>query len=392
MNEKIKKIDFNINDDETKIESYNINDIGYYLGSSDQWREKHVNDTNNIYNKAKENLPALFKGDTFFRTAKLSLPREKMNVVNEKYGTKTIRDIKKADWIITSENYINSLIDQTWDTLISSDKLITSIKAHPDKNGMNTDQENSLIMDLEEDCFIIINNGYYHSYNKNKNKPNYLDFFDRMDNLDKSRGYHTYCPMVSKHQWEYMLNNVNDIILDIYINKLATEDSVVIDTETYRSLCSMFKGKDTENYTLGMEIMANCNVEESKGFLALLFFRFENKFKEAKAWNHVNFKTIKTRFEKYALQYSRSHVSPYSQFIEHLVKENGLTVFVMEAVLDTVYNHVIKQSFGIDVDSVFELNRSNLKLKDKYAQKCIDKNIGEVLKEESKLINMDLPF
>lgn len=392
MNEKIKKISLNVDNNDKKIESYDIYEMGYYLGSSDQWREKHVNDTNNIYNKAKENLPTLFKGNTFYRTAKLSLPREKMNVVNEKYGTKTIRDIKKANWIITSENYINSLIDQTWDTLISSDKLIALVKAHLGKNGMDTDQENSLIIDLEkEDCFFIINNGYYH--NSSKKQPNYLDFFNRIEDLDKSRGYHTYCPIKCKTEWDYMLNNINDIILDVYLNKLATEDSVIVDTETYNSLCSMFKGNDTENYTLAMEIMANCNVEKSKGFLALLFFRFENKFKEAKAWNHVNFKTIKTRFEKYALQYSRSHVSPYNQFIEHLVEEKGLTIFVMEAVLDTVYNQVIKQSFGIDMNSVFELNRSNLKLKDEYAKKCIDKNIGEVLKEESKLVLTDkLPF
>jgi len=143
-------------------------------------------------------------------------------------------------------------------------------------------------------------------------------------------------------------------------------------------------------------MLANCNVEESRGFVALLFFRFcENKFKGTKSWNHVNFKTVRNRFEKFSLTWSRHHTSPYDQFITQLVKdEKGLTTFVMESILDTVYDEVIRDSFGIKTASVFEFKRTDLKLKKEYADKCIDRNIGEVLMEETikAAITDDLPF
>ena len=388
--EKIKTLDLRENGDETKIESFVLSTKGYHLGSSDQWREKYVTDRDNIEKAAELNTPAINKGETFYRTSKLSLPREKMNVVNEKYETRTIRDIKKASWIITSSNYLSSLTNTMWDALHSSSSFIASLKAYTGKNGMSLDIENQLIEKLEaEECVLVLRNHYYHH-----GKNNLSNFYTRLDSeVEKSRGYQTYCPIANKKEWDFMLNNKNIIVTDVFINKLATEDSLIIDTKSYDGIVAMLKGNDKENYILAMEIMANCNVEESKGFLALLFFRFEEKFKEVNAWNHVNFKSIRTRFEQYALQYSRSHVSPYNQFIEQLIKEGGLTVYVMTAILDTVYDHVIKQSFGIDANCVFELTRSNLKLKEEYAKKCIDKNLGEVIKEENQLVNMNiLPF
>jgi len=390
--EIIKSLRFDVTENKNKdtIENFGLIPKGYYLGSSDQWRDEHVSNTNSISIAAKKNNPSINEGDLFYRCPKLSLPREKMNIVNERYKTKTTRNIDKANWIITSQKYLKSLIDTMWDTLVDSSELAVSLKSHAGKNGMPLDMENKLIKELEDEkCFIqVLNNYYYHNNNNDA-----ASMFNRIDKLTtKSRGYQTYIHFDNKDTWDFMIKNEDIIITDSHLNKLATEDSLIIDTDTYNSLSSMFKGRDTENYTLGMEIMSNCNVEESKGFLALLFFRFEIKFREAKSWNHINFKTIRDRFEKYTLNYSRNHVSPYNQFIEHLIKENGLTIYVMEAILDTVYEQVIEQSFGIDMNTVFELNRCDLKLKDEYVKKCIDKNIGEVLKEENKLINMDLHF
>lgn len=92
---------------------------------------------------------------------------------------------------------------------------------------------------------------------------------------------------------------------------------------------------------------------------------------------------MRQKFEKYNLTYARHNSSPYNQFIELLVKDNGLTTFVMEAMLDTVYDNVVEQTFGLSANTVFEFTRSNLKLKPEYAEKCIDKNIGEVLLKET---------
>ena len=49
-----------------------------------------------------EDLGNKITGKSLYRYPKLSLPREKLNVVNEKYDSKVIRDYDSADYLIAS--------------------------------------------------------------------------------------------------------------------------------------------------------------------------------------------------------------------------------------------------------------------------------------------------
>jgi hypothetical protein len=394
--DKIKYITIRT-DSEKGVQGVDIGFSGYYLGSSDQWNQKNnIINQNDIIDAAKSNILTNITGRTFYRCAKLALPREKMNVINEKYNTKVIRDIKKADHIIISEKYITSLTDSMWEKLYKAEDVLSLIQVH--KNVFDNNDYTMLLNDLNEakhythDIYYSISTGYnYYNAKNNVDKLN-----KAIDKLSGSRGYHAYITAKEKKEWDYFKNNKNKLVLDSLLSSMAVEDSLVINREEFDQLCAMFKGQDSENHVLGMEMIANCNVDESRGFIALLFFRFcEDKFKRAKSWNHVNFKTVRNRFEKFNLTWSRHHTSPYDQFITELVNtENGLTAFVMESILDTVYDEVIEQSFGIKSNSVFEFKRADLKLKKEYADKCIDRNIGEVLKQEAvqKAVLVDSSF
>ena len=397
--DKIKFISIKADGQNDVLHSPFIGTSGYYVSSSDQWRDRSLNVKSEVLEQAKTNRLTNITGKTFYRCGKLALPRDKMNIINQKYNTKVIRDITKADHIIISEKYIETLIDNMWDRiytgatmltffqknksafrdLIEYEKLISEIKA----NIENYSGEIYYTMDIPH--------GYYQD-----NTPKLDTVRDEFHDLKGSRGYHAYITKSNKYSWDYLKNNQAGLIMDSALSALATEDSLIIKRDEFNQLCSMFMGEDKENHTLGMEMLANCNVEESRGFVALLFFRFcENKFKGTKSWNHVNFKTVRNRFEKFSLTWSRHHTSPYDQFITQLVKdEKGLTTFVMESILDTVYEQVIEEAFGIKSNSVFEFKRTDLKLKKEYADKCIDKNIGEVLMQETIKAHIidDLPF
>ena len=226
-----------------------------------------------------------------------------------------------------------------------------------------------------------------------RKKSNTHEFVDRLDLLSKnSRGYHSYLNPGDEKVYNLLNNNINKVVLDKYVNTIATEDSIIIDTKVYEQLKSMFSSRDQENIVLGMEIIANCNIEESKGFIALLFFNHTQSFREAKSWSHVNFKSIRAKFEKYELSYARHNIHPYDHFVKKLIEEKGLTKFVMDAILDTVYKCVVESSFGLNADAVFDFKRTDLKLKPNFAEKCIDKNLGEVIENETKGVFSDLPF
>jgi|TARA_R110000765_G_scaffold423491_1_gene532464 hypothetical protein len=386
---ELKHITINGNSDNHNIDSFNLDVLGEFKFSSDNWRGSNGDLLNDpIYTGTKKNKIDFNKVETIYRTPKLSLPREKLNVINNKYNTKTIRDINKADCIITSGLYIQSLIDTTWSNLVIGTELLEMLYKYKGKHGFNTVQ-------LENEFIANITDGHYYTFQTpstyywDVKGTDTQNFVNRIENLGNSRGYHSYITPHNKLMHDTLYNNRDIVILDKYVNSIATEDSLTIDTKVYNQLKAMFSSSDKENIVLGMEIIANCNVEESKGFIALLFFNHSQSFRDAKSWNHVNFKTIRSKFEVYELTYARHSISPYDGFIKKLIEDKGLTKFVMESMLDTVYEKVIESSFGMNANAVFELNRTDLKLKPEYEKKCIDKNLGEVIEKE---LSNYLPF
>ena len=51
--------------------------------------------------------------------------------------------------------------------------------------------------------------------------------------------------------------------VDDYLNRLCTEDSVVLDKEAFKSVHKLITSTDKENVSVGLTMMANCN-EENK--------------------------------------------------------------------------------------------------------------------------------
>lgn len=353
-------------------DSINIHEIGHYIGSSEKWNDKLVDKQKEILDIIKFNNISNINNKIFFRSPKISLPREKLNLINEKYKSKTTRDINQADYIITSEKYINSLFQFMWDTIYESNDLLTFI---PTIKNLFEDRAYTILMDKLKNYpnnYITFNTPYYTS--NYRNLPSLLKIQDSLKKLSKkSSGYQIYIKPLNKPIWDEIYNNKHKTILDVKLASLATEDSLIIDTEVFNRLSEMFKSNDLDNTVLGLEMMANSNIEKSQGFIALLFFMYgDNKFRFSKSWNHVNIKSIRTRFDKYNLNYSRHHVQPYDTFIKKLTEDNGLNNYVMESILDTIYNKIIINQFGFNSNASFKIDRSALILKNEYKQKCID--------------------
>jgi hypothetical protein len=79
-----------------------------------------------------------------------------------------------------------------------------------------------------------------------------------------------------------------DSLMD-YING---PDAVVIDDQMFNTLSDMFKSDDRENWTLAMEIMANCDYKKSLLYLTLLFHDHGHRMDAISSRNHVNFKAL----------------------------------------------------------------------------------------------------
>ncbi len=123
--DKFIKIKILTPDANNLISRIEINKVGYYAGSSERWNDKNTQLTKDLIDSIGKNNLDSIDNQTFYRCPKLSLPREKMNVINQKYNTKVIRDISKADIVVIPENFENILFENQYKYSLDEKKLIT---------------------------------------------------------------------------------------------------------------------------------------------------------------------------------------------------------------------------------------------------------------------------
>jgi hypothetical protein len=143
-----------------------------------------------------------------------------------------------------------------------------------------------------------------------------------------------------------------------------------------------------EDKTLAMSMMSNCNITESKTYIALLFYHFGEQMKSYKTWNQVAFKTLRKQFDKYMIAWGSGHTSQYSELIKKLAEDDALTTHAVEHILDLTFKRVVESSSGFNSESsVFKIDRVHVSLNDEYKEKIKDgKTLSEVVLQD------DLPF
>ena len=92
---------------------------------------------------------------------------------------------------------------------------------------------------------------------------------------------------------------IKDKLYDItYIHNAIQGEAITIDDQKYQELSKMFATEEESNIILGMEILANCNFEKSFHYLFILFYDYGQEFSCYNSWNHVNFKSLISKFSK----------------------------------------------------------------------------------------------
>ena len=145
-----------------------------------------------------------------------------------------------------------------------------------------------------------------------------------------------------------------------------------------------------------MTTLANCNIESSRTYIAILFFHYFELFKNTKTYNTVNFKSLRKAFQKYydKTSYNHGNAGRYNTLIQLLVEDNALTKSAMEHVLDLVFENVVLRATGLsNCKDVFKIERSSISLTPDMQKKVNDLGFSQAVKEAHTLeINDGLPF
>lgn len=351
------------------IGCFNLKEDGYYFGRSESWfpQEKELDLLGIVISDKTIDL----QDKKIYRYPNLELPRQKVDLLKTKFNVKIIRDAELADIHIISDKLILNLLTLDWSKSLTYAQMFdvfNTLKQNDELTESGLDKCKELLSIIEKDAYICIQVFKDYRYTSPvadsiANKVSDFDFDGNKDIIVRDNNLVLY---------DQLRNSIALIVKDVEINKIISEDLAVIGEDQFDQVSKMIQSQDKDNRTLAVEMLANCNVEESFDIVSFLFFWYYDWFKDTNNWNNINVKTLRKRLEKFSGGKDNNRQWAYDQYVQLLHDENKLTDFIVQKTIKKMYDSVIKNTFGCK-NNVFSIDLESIYLVDKFKNSIIEK-------------------
>jgi hypothetical protein len=299
---------------------------------------------------------------TFYRTPKLALPQNKMQLLKDKYNIKVVRDKEKADYIITSDKYIEGLTEYSWNDFYSGIDLkhnyLDKIKGFCSE--FIYDKINDFIDHvISEDGYIRIQMDLPWSFKS----PAKDAFHTRTALSDYTKSFRI---ITDLDMMTFIIDNEDILVKDTDLINYCNEDSIVLSPEDCKSISAMVNSDDRTNQELALEMMANCNIEKSFDKVALIFAFYQDRLRYCNNWNSVNVKSLRKQMS--SINYvdtGRGH--GFNYLVKALHAKGALTPFAVGVISNKMCKTILNYVGLTSEHSVFDIKPKDLKLKSQYS-------------------------
>lgn len=280
-----------------------------------------------------------------YRHKSIKLPRDKFNILKEKYNCNITRDYKNADYIIFPKNLHDYEYLHQY-TFFDYDSNIDFVKKTI--NEWNFD-ENLIFKESNEPVKLIgININY--ALQKSNFKLESLVNCSVYSNFYKTDIYNL-------EILNFAIKNKN-ILIDFDVNDICTEDSIIIDLEQYYNLENMILNGNKADLNLVLELLANSNFEKSKSLICCLYYFHSSRFKNSCSnWNSINIKTFRLKIEPYFNRNSHINMSSIQNIITKLIYDNyfddNSKILLEKKLEDAIKNQIYN---SLDKNIIFSKN------------------------------------
>ena len=351
----------------------------HWLYSSDNWQPE-IEDIeamgfNNLNLKSNNTLSVQDK--TLFRYPKLDLPRQKVDLLKEKYNCKVIRDPDKADIHIVSLKFIESLITKEWKSSITFNntfKILKFIKESGFLSPTGLVKVKSIIATIPHDAMVCVRLNYlpHESYN-NVTKLGIVR--DKISDFIDSSKFNPHCrdfilESINDKNFNLLLNAKAQIVIDTEICDIIDQDLAVLDVDEYDTIKSMIMSNDIENRSLALEMISNCNISKSYDVVSGLYFWNWDWLKSTNNWNTVNVKAFRKRMKPYEGGHSIASIYSFNKYLNLLEKDNMLTQYAVDKTRKLLHDTLLDSLVGKSAD-VFNITLDDLKIKDRLKNKIL---------------------
>ena len=364
--------------------SFRVKQIGHFIesGNNANSNSNYRNRSNNVTIKAiMDDIQTITSDDlknatALYRFPRLSLSRDKVKILQEKFDLKLKRDFHDADYGIVSEKYFDGLFNSKWLKSVESADVLAWAQVY--KSEFTDDLYDNILNALNKipvDAYVVIESEWFssYSYDNCSNINTYSKMSQKIRDIGKSSCYHYY--IESLDQWNNIQTNMSKLVWDTNMNDLATEDSEVLTEDMYVQLktmlgwektesgCGWSGTRDKENLNLALAMIANCNIQKSHTYLALLFSFLSDSMKDAGIWNSVNFKSVRKKFQRYIDYSGWNWCHVYNHLLEELVKDDALTEYAWKEIAKKMYQDVLANQYGVDGANNFSISPESIQLK-----------------------------
>ena len=348
---------------------FSLKEDGYYFGRAKSWYLDQEETA--LLNIVTSDKTIDLQDKKIYRYPNLELPRQKVDLLKTKFNVKIIRDAELADIHIVSDKLILNLLTLDWSkalTYAQMFEVFNHLKQNDQLTESGLDKCKQLLSIIEKDAYIRISICKDYRYSSPvadviNDKLNDFDYDGSRDMIIREDNLVLY---------NQLRNTTALIVRDVEINKIISEDLAVISEEQFDQVSKMIQSQDKDNRTLAVEMLANCNVEESFDIVSYLFFWYYDYFKDTNNWNNINVKTLRKRLEKFSGSKDGNRQWAYDQYVQLLHEENKLTDFIVQKTIKKMYDSVIKNTFGCK-NNVFSIDLESIYIVDKFKNSIREK-------------------
>ena len=335
----------------------------YFMGFTDSW-ELGKKDIENL------NIPDIKPGKTFsingksiYRFPNLSLPRQKVDLLKEKENIKVVRDPNKADIHVISYKFLRDIFTFRWESAVPFVDFFNIIKLGVQEGLFSQeciDDLKLMINNADKDSYVSLNKTYYHNGHIKQWDDKFNDIIDKYKN-DYSKVI--VIEEKNKKAYEDFISSSSEIVYDTDILDIIDSELAVLEDDQYDNIMAMITSSDIDNRTLGVEMLANCNIEKSFNIVSDLYWWYYDFIKDTNNWNSVNVKSLRNRMKSYEGGHNTANIYSFNAYLNQLAKDGKLTRFAVDKTREKLYKTLISTICG-NTSQVFKVDLENLYIAD----------------------------
>ena len=311
-----------------------------------------------------------------YRYPKLDLPRQKVDLLKERFNCKVIRDVTKADVSIVSMKFFDNLVSREWKSSIAyveCYRILAELKnmdlLAPCALGVLRDFMSNT------DVNYRVSFGYGSNWNEAQTAQTekVKDILDKLLSQNNQSNDHGHDWILTEENFKLfnaVTSSPSKLIADTSICAIIDEDLAVLESEKFDEVEKMVTSSDIDNRSLALEMLANSNIEKSFDVVSGIYYWHYDWLKATTNWNTVNVKAFRKRMKSYEGNHNTQGIYSFNKYLNLLAADRKLTKFAVDSTREKLHSTFLGSLVGPSAD-VFKVDLSSLYINEELTNKII---------------------